>query len=268
VLSALTAFQSALPKEHPLSTASNVGLQITSRNGFPTSSGLASSASGFAALAAGLECLRAGSLLTPAADPSALAKAAELARTLSASAARSIYGGFVQLEVSGVAEPVAPADFLPLRVLVCVTSESQKKLSSSEGMRITRAKSMYYATWVEQAPLLYREMKACLLTKDFDGLGELLEMSALAMHASAIAAGVVYWSGATLAAYAAVRELRAQGVSAWASMDAGPHVKVFVQEKDSARAKAALSEVSGVLRIIEAAPGQGVRCSWLPGAAS
>ena len=63
---------------------------IESSNDFPTASGLASSASGFAALA--LAATRAAG-----ADWDA-ARVADLARRGSASAARSLFGGFVELD--------------------------------------------------------------------------------------------------------------------------------------------------------------------------
>jgi diphosphomevalonate decarboxylase len=234
--------------------------RVESTNDFPTASGLASSASGFAALA--FAALRANGM-----DWNA-ERVSDLARRSSASAARSVFGGFVELdagaddasdEVVLAARPVAPRDHVPLRVLVCVTTEGAKSLSSTEGMRATAATSPYYATWLAEAPRLCADLKAALLARDFAKMGELAERSALAMHASAIAAGAVYWSGVTIEALHAVRALRARGTAAFATMDAGPHVKVLVQEADAALAGTWLRAVPGVLRVIEASPGEGAR---------
>ncbi|RYE94576.1 MAG: diphosphomevalonate decarboxylase, partial [Myxococcales bacterium] len=87
------------------------------------------------------------------------------------------------------------------------------------------------------------------------------EESAFAMHASALAAapGVLYWIGATVEVIAAVRELRAGGTGAWCTIDAGPHVKVLCAPGDAAAVAARLAAVPGVLRVIEARPGQGAR---------
>jgi diphosphomevalonate decarboxylase len=231
---------------------------IESSNDFPTASGLASSASGFAALA--FAAVRAAGLDWDA------TKTSDLARRSSASAARSLFGGFVQLAAgvddapagaSLVAEQVAPPDHIPLRVLVCVTTESSKTTSSSEGMRATAALSPYYPAWLESAPAIFNELKDALLARDFPKVGELAERSALAMHASAIAAGAVYWSGVTIEAIHAVKALRARGTAAFATMDAGPHVKVLVREEDAALAGTWLRAVPGVLRVIEASPGEG-----------
>ena len=226
--------------------------EVETRNDFPTSSGLASSASGFAALA--LAAVRAAGLDWDS------ARVSDLARSASASAARSVFGGYVELQVDEKsARPVAPSSKLPMVVLVCVTTEAPKAVGSTDGMRVTLEKSPYARAWLEQAPRLHEQLRDALLAGDFARVGELAESSALAMHASAIAAGVVYWSGATLATLAEVRALRDRGVAAYATIDAGPHVKVLVRPEEAPRAREALQAVTGVLRIIEARAGEGAR---------
>jgi diphosphomevalonate decarboxylase len=223
---------------------------VVSTNDFPTASGLASSASGFAALA--VAATRAAGLDWDQ------ARVADLARQSSASAARSIYGGFVELE-GAVARPVAPSTHLDLTVLVCVTNEGPKAISSGDGMRETARRSPYYGAWLEAAPRIHAALREALLGGNFERVGELAEESALAMHASAMAAGVVYVSGATLEALAAVRALRTAGVPAYATIDAGPHLKCLVRTPAAEAAKARLGACPGVLRILEARPGEGAR---------
>jgi len=226
--------------------------EVESDNDFPTASGLASSASGFAAMA--LAAVRAAG-----ADWDA-ARVSDLARQASASAARSVFGGFVELEVgASSARQVAPAAHWPLAVLVCVTTEGPKAVGSTEGMRLTMEKSPYARAWLEHAHGLHARLRAALLTGDFAQVGELTEASALAMHATAIAGGVTYWNGATLDALAAVRALRSAGTAAYATIDAGPHVKVLARPGDAAAVRAAMGRVPGVLRIVEARPGEGAR---------
>jgi diphosphomevalonate decarboxylase len=226
--------------------------EVESTNDFPTSSGLASSASGFAALA--LAAAHAAGFPWDASRVSALARSA------SASAARSLFGGYVELPVGEAsARPVAPASVLPLVVLVCVTAEGPKAVGSTDGMRLTMDRSPYARAWLEHAPRLHAELREALLAGDFEGVGLRAEASALAMHASAIAAGIVYWNGGTLEALAAVRALREGGLPAYASIDAGPHVKVLVRPDDAARARKTMESVPGVKRVIEARPGEGAR---------
>ncbi len=223
---------------------------IVSTNDFPTASGLASSASGFAALA--LAAVRAAGLDWTA------ERVADLARRSSASAARSLFGGFVELDGEN-ARQVAPPGRIDLRVLVCVTTEKAKDVSSRDGMAVTAARSPYYAAWLETAPQIHARLRDALLAGDLETTCTLAEESALAMHASAFAAGVVYVSGATLEALATVRALRAEGLATYATMDAGPHLKCLVHARDAARAKERLAQTPGVLRIIEAVAGEGAR---------
>lgn len=234
--------------------------RIVSVNDFPTASGLASSASGFAALA--LAAVRAAGL-----DWSA-EQVADLARRSSASAARSVFGGFVELDGGeaedgspslGLARAVAGPTAIDLRVLVCVTTENPKATSSTDGMRFTQQSSPYYAAWVADAPSSQRAIREALLAGDFLRLGELSERSALAMHACAMAAGIVYLTGATLSVLEHVRALRAAGLPAFATIDAGPHLKCLVRGNDAAAARESLERVPGVLRIIDTSPGEGAR---------
>jgi diphosphomevalonate decarboxylase len=222
--------------------------RVVSTNDFPTASGLASSASGFAALA--LAASRAAGL-----DWSR-ERVAELARQSSASAARSLYGGFVELD-GETTRAVAGPEHLDLVVLVCVTTEAPKALSSRDGMKETQRKSPFYRGWLEAAPRIHGELREALVRGDFERTGALAEESALAMHACAMAAGIVYVSGATLEALETVRRLREGGLSAYATIDAGPHLKCLVRARDAAAAKSRLAATAGVLRIIEATPGEG-----------
>jgi len=232
--------------------------RVRSSNDFPTASGLASSASGFAALA--LASVRAAGL------DWTVEWVSDLARRSSASAARSLFGGFVELDAGApgappetrlAARPLAPADHLPLVVLVCVATEAAKAVGSSEGMRVTMSRSPYALAWLEQAPRLHERLRGALLARDFAAVGELAEASCLAMHASALAAGVIYWNSVTVEVLGAIRALRARGLAAFASIDAGPHVKVLVHASDVASVREGLEGAPGLKRIIEARPGEG-----------
>jgi len=240
--------------------AADVSLRarVHSRNHFPTASGLASSASGFAALA------------TAARDAAGLPFDADaisaLARQASASAARSVFGGYVALAAGQVgdgslcARPLFAADHFALAIVVAVTAEGRKAVGSTDGMTHTTLTSPYYAAWVESAPRWAREVEAGLAERDLGRVGRAMEQSTLAMHACALAAGpgVLYFRPPTLAAFARVRELRDAGVEVYATMDAGPHVKALCLASEAARVAAELRAVPGVLRTLIATPGAGV----------
>jgi diphosphomevalonate decarboxylase len=224
--------------------------RVVSANSFPTAAGLASSASGFAALA--LASTRAAGLDTSVPALSAMARAA------SVSAARSLYGGYVVLPARAEhAEPLVPGSHFPLAMVVALTRAGEKAVGSTEGMIRTAKTSPYYPGWVDHAPKLFERIKHAVLERDLAALGPAIEASALAMHASMFASDppIVYFSPVTVAVMERVRELRASGLLAFFTMDAGPHVKVVTAPGNAEAVAKALSEVPGVLEVIRCAPG-------------
>ncbi|HET9957636.1 MAG TPA: diphosphomevalonate decarboxylase [Polyangiaceae bacterium] len=224
--------------------------RVTSFNDFPTASGLASSASGFAALALAA-CAAAGVELPPSATSS-------MARRASASAARSVFGGFVELLAGAeAAQPLVDPEYLDVAMIIAATTLGPKAVGSTSGMLNTQRTSPYYPAWVASAEPLFREAKAALLAKDLERLGEAMEASTLAMHACMLAArpSLCYLRDSTLSLMEEVRRLRSSGVAAFFTMDAGPHVKVLVSRADSARVRDALAAVPGVERVIVSGPG-------------
>ncbi|MBX7190703.1 MAG: diphosphomevalonate decarboxylase [Sandaracinaceae bacterium] len=233
--------------------------RVASRNFFPTASGLASSASGFAALAA---AARAAYGL-----PRDDRRASILARRASASAARSIFGGFVELPAgtpgddSLAAYPLFGPDHWDLRLVVAVITEGRKDVSSRDGMGISRRTSPYYEAWVEKSPLIAARIREGLSKQDLAMLGEATEQSFTAMHALAFASSpfTLYFQPGSLAALGTVRRLRdVEGVGVYATMDAGPHVKALCRAKDVEHVAATLGQTQGVLRTIVADPGPGI----------
>ncbi|MEN9578975.1 MAG: diphosphomevalonate decarboxylase [Pseudomonadota bacterium] len=224
--------------------------EVRSRNFFPTAAGLASSASGFAALAI---AARAAAGL-----PFDAQAASALARRSSASAARSVYGGFAALELGALhAERVASGEQFPLSLVVAVTELGPKSIGSTEAMEHTRKTSPYYDAWLSAAPTLHSQMRTAVLSQDFEKLGPLLEQSCLLMHASMLGAApaVSYWRPASLEAMQTVRQLRGAGVPAFFTMDAGPHVKVITLPTHTETVELALKATPGVTRVIRCAPG-------------
>jgi diphosphomevalonate decarboxylase len=228
--------------------------RVVSRNDFPTAAGLASSASGFAALA--LAATRAAGLELSLEELSALARAS------SASAARSLFGGFAALPAKAErAERVAPGDHFPLAMVVTLTAKGPKETGSTQGMQHTAKTSPYYAPWVEHAPALFEEVRRGVLERDIERLGDAMEQSTLMMHASMLAArpAVLYLQPTTLAVMATVRSLRKAGLPAFYTMDAGPHVKVLTLPEHAARVAAAVEAVPGVERALVTGPGPDAR---------
>lgn len=232
---------------------------IDSENSFPTGAGLASSASGFAALAAAAAA--ALKLDIEAAELSALA------RRGSGSAARSIFGGFVEWHrgeredgTDSFAASLADAAHWPLRVLVAVTDEGPKSTGSTDGMTRTEFTSPYFDAWIDGQEADLADARAAVLARDFEKLADVSEFSCLKMHACAMAArpGVLYWNGATVEALNAVRALRDRGVPAFFTIDAGPQLKAVCLPEAEAAVRETLSAIGGVKRVIASGLGGGV----------
>lgn len=225
--------------------------RIESQNNFPTAAGLASSASGFAALV--VAACAAVDLRLDTAELSMLA------RRGSGSAARSIFGGYAEMQRGSAADgqdayakPLLAAADWPLAIVVAITRDTAKAVDSRAGMGATAATSSFYPTWVAQAETDLQAMRDAIATRDFHALGALAEHSCLKMHALMLSGdpGLLYWNPATVAAMQAIRGLRQQGVPVYFTIDAGPQVKALCPPAASATVARTLASVAGVERVI------------------
>lgn len=232
---------------------------VKSVNKFPTAAGLASSASGFAALA--------GAASAAAGLDWNTKKLSAVARRSSASAARSLFGGFAELPAGKpgndrlAAKALFGADHWDLRIVVAIAAAGPKKVGSTEGMERSRLTSPFYEAWVEAAPKLTNTIRRSLKKRDLDTLGRAMEQSTLAFHSCALSSdpGIIYWQPTTLAALATVRRLRDdKGISVWATMDAGPHVKALCHAADAPKVRRALAATEGVLGTLMTKAGAGL----------
>ena len=229
--------------------------RIDTANNFPTASGLASSASGFAALVA--------ASWTAAGLARDNARWSAMSRQASASAARSIYGGFVELprgvpgDASVAAKVIAPPSHWDVRIVVAVATEEAKAVGSTEGMTLSEQTSPYYRSWVDCSDALTAQVREGILEKNLTKVGEAMEQSTLAMHACMMASrpGLIYFQPVTLAAFATVKKLRKAGVEVYATMDAGPHVKALCHAADAEKVAAAFADTPLVVRTLIAHPG-------------
>lgn len=240
---------------------SRLPARVETYNNFPTAAGLASSASGFAALVvAGSAAL---GLRLDARELSILARRA------SGSAARSIFGGFVEMQAGtridgsdAYAVPLQGAAEWPLRVVVAVTSSQAKAVHSGPGMELSRHTSPYHAAWLATVDDDLAAARTAIERRDFAALAAVSERSCLAMHADMLASrpALIYWKGATLECIHAVRELRArEGVEAFFTVDAGPQVKVVCTPVAASRVAAVLGGVPGVHEVLVSGLGGGAR---------
>ncbi|HSH43421.1 MAG TPA: diphosphomevalonate decarboxylase, partial [Arenicellales bacterium] len=229
---------------------------VESRNNFPTGAGLASSASGFAALVVAADRALALDLPRP--------ELSRIARRSSGSAARSLYGGFVEMPLDAeeeTARPLLDAVDWPLAVVVAVTDTAAKSIGSTEGMTRTARTSDYYQSWIDAAGRDFDDARAAVEQRDFSRLARVSEKSCLKMHGLMLSAdpGLIYWNPATVACLHRLRGLREQGAAVFFTMDAGPQVKAVCLPGDRERVVESLASVPGVVDVLVTGLGPGAR---------
>lgn len=237
---------------------------VTTENTVPTGAGLASSASGFAALAVAAATAYGLDL-----DATALSR---LARRGSGSASRSLFGGFAQWHAGPSAAPATDADLgsyaepvpvgeLDPALVIAVVNAGPKAVSSRLAMQRTVDTSPLYEPWARSSTDDLVEIRAALRRGDLDAVGETAERNALGMHATMLTArpAVRYLAPATLTVLDAVLRLRQDGVPAYATMDAGPNVKVLCPRAAAERVADAVRAVAPDAAVHIAGPGPGAR---------
>ena len=238
-------------------------IKIVSQSNFPKGAGLASSAAGFAALTAAInEALGLG--LNER-------EMSILARQGSGSACRSIYGGFVEWQrgkkddgSDSFALQIAPADYWPdIRMVICLTSRKEKKVSSREGMAQTVKTCPFYPCWLKTIDKDIKIAKRAIKNRDISLLGKISEENCLKMHALMITTKppIIYWNEKTIAFIHKIRELRERGLKCYFTIDAGPQVKILCEKKDLKELIKEIKRMSGIKNVIITRPGPGVEIS-------
>jgi diphosphomevalonate decarboxylase len=97
--------------------------------------------------------------------------------------------------------------------------------------------------------------------RDFEALADVSELSCLKMHAVMLSArpGLIYWNGTTVECIRRVRELRADGVAVFFTVDAGPQVKAVCLPEVYERVERELAVLPGVTSVVESGLGGGAR---------
>ncbi|SOC88001.1 diphosphomevalonate decarboxylase [Curtobacterium sp. 314Chir4.1] len=230
---------------------SSARASVVSENTVPTGAGLASSASGFAALATAASAAYGLDL--------SVRDLSRLARRGSGSATRSIPGGVAVWHAGddqgSYAEPI-PAP--PMAMVVVTIDAGPKPIGSREAMRRTIATSPFYPAWVTSTTETVGDMLDACAAGDFTRIGEITESNALRMHATIEGAfpPIRYLNARSVAVFDAVAELRAAGVEAYATADAGPNVVVLTKPEDRG---AVASALAGFGDVIESGTGPGAR---------
>ena len=231
-------------------------VQVRSISNFPIAAGLASSASAFAATT---------KAIASAADLSYTnLELAKFAAKASGSAARSFYGGFVelknvrnQIEVKSLCE----ASSWPLEVIIAITETRQKAIGSSLAMEISRKTSPFYNLWLSKQDRDLEIARLAINEHDFKKLGAITEHNCLKMHSVMWASRppLIFWNSATIACMQMIRKLQQEGLNVFFTIDAGPQVKAICLKEDSNLVRKKFEEVSGVKQVMQSSLGAAAR---------
>ncbi len=227
--------------------------RVVSHNTFPAGAGIASSASAFAALTVAAAAAL-GLDLTPR-------QLSTYARLGSGSAARSIFGGFVEWVAGGrhedsFAYQVAPPDHWPLADLIAIVSGEHKAVGSTGGHALAPTSPLHSARLAHVHTALARARSA-ILTRDIHALGQVMELDALTMHAVMMTSqpSLLYWQPGTLAVMHAVRSWREEGIPVYFTIDAGPNVHLITPVDYEQVVMERLRALEGVQDVLVAHPG-------------
>jgi len=216
-----------------------VNLKLETRNTFPHSAGIASSASAFSTLALCLCSLEAELFSVLLSEEEFRGKASYIARLGSGSACRSIFPGFsvwgktkaLKKSTDFMAvqvEEVHPV-FLTLHDTIFIVDSQQKAVSSSEGHK--RMNEHPFAKGrVLQANAHTSKLLEALKTGDKETFIQIVESEALTLHALMMSSeeGFLLMQPETLAIINGVQRIRVEKkLDICFTLDAGPNVHVL-----------------------------------------
>lgn len=220
-------------------------LKIESLNTFPHSSGLASSASGISALALCLCSIEKKEFNKLKHPEDFYRKASFVARLGSGSAARSVYGGFVNW--GKIDRELGSSDFFankyPLQIdnifsdlqdTIILIGSGEKKISSSKGHGLMENHDYADARYI-QAKINYKEMVRALRTGNLIKFIEIVENEALSLHALMMSSRPGYFliKPQTLEFIEKIRIFRKEtNIPVCFTLDAGPNLHILYPAKN------------------------------------
>ncbi|NND93744.1 MAG: diphosphomevalonate decarboxylase [Flavobacteriales bacterium] len=224
-------------------------LDIESRNTFPHSSGIASSASSMSALAM---CLASASVDENGGEID-LQLASEMARLGSGSACRSVYGGYTlwgrtqhfSNSSDRYALPVLEIhkEFKDLQDTILLIDEGEKQVSSSVGHELMNSHPFADSRYV-QAQSNIQKLLSVQDNGDFMELAEIIESEALTLHAMMLTSSphFILFKPGSVSVIRRVMELRQMGQPMTFTLDAGANVHLIYPESFAQKALDIINE--------------------------
>lgn len=230
-------------------------LRVVSENNFPTSAGIASSASAFAALAVAINAIYELNLNQD--------KLSALARLGSGSASRSIPPGFCEWvmgnsHADSFARSFAPTSHWELWDCIILVKSDPKEIGSTKGHHIAPT-SPFQDSRIAGADERLLICRQAILNRDFEKLADIIELDSNMMHSVMMTSkpSIMYWRGPSVFIMHEVRTLRASGIQAAFTLDAGSNVHVICENEDHHKIKKHFKDFPGVIDVISSPVGNG-----------
>ncbi|KKU45829.1 MAG: Diphosphomevalonate decarboxylase, partial [Microgenomates group bacterium GW2011_GWC2_46_7] len=137
---------------------------------------------------------------------------------------------------------------------------SAKKVGSTEGMALA-VTSPYFETAVKEAEQNIVRLTMAMGKGDWRAFGKVIEDECYRLHALCMTTtpNILYWRGVTVEVFQRLLKMREQGIEAFFTVDAGPHVHVVCKGQDVEGVKKSLGELTGIKTIIECGIGDGAK---------
>lgn len=226
-------------------SGSKLKAKVMSHNNFPSDAGIAASASSFSALTVALlHAFGCEEVLNDLEEVSRIAR-----RSGSASSARSIMGGFVELiagsnDKESYAFQLADENHWKIVDVVAVVDDRKKNVSTTEG-HLRSKNNPYYKTRIEEMQDRINRVRTGILEKNITLLGEAIEQEALSMHAITMTSTppALYWEPATIALMKDIIKWRENGeIESYFTIDAGPNIHIISEAKELSKLNKKLSD--------------------------
>ncbi len=231
-------------------------VQIHTKNSFPHSAGIASSASGLSALALCLCTLEDQLFQSLSDDETFRLKASWLARLGSGSACRSVYSRLALWGKTGLVEGASDqyaialsggidSSFINYQDAILIVDHGAKSISSTAGHGLME--NHPFATQrFEQARRNLHQILSALQNGDHDQLGRIVETEALQLHAMMLSSNPYYvlFKPHTLKIIDLVREFRkTTQLPVYFTLDAGPNVHLLYPRHCKAEVESFITSV-------------------------
>jgi len=204
--------------------------KVISKNNFPASTGLSSSASGFAALT--LAATAACGLQLSEKELSILA------RKGSGSACRSIPDGFVEWiagnsDETSYAKSIFPVNWWDIVDIVCILSCKPKEIPTSIGQRYVST-SPFMITRLKKINNKIKLVKKYIANRDFTRFGEIVEHEALELHAIMMTSypSLIYLYPESINLINSIYRLREEGLECYFTINTGHNLHIICLRKD------------------------------------